>query len=45
MSGWLNTLSGKVEQGFSDVAKIQKALLGMYGEHEAKIKIMRKKSV
>jgi archaellum component FlaC len=38
-------LSGKMEQGFSDVVEVQKALLEMYGEHEAVIRIMRRRSV
>jgi chromosome segregation ATPase len=38
-------LSGKMDQGFNDVVEVQKALLDMYGEHEAEIRIMRKKIV
>jgi uncharacterized protein (UPF0335 family) len=41
----LAKLSGKMDQGFSDVVEVQKALLEMYGEHEAVIRIMRKRSV
>jgi predicted nucleic acid-binding Zn-ribbon protein len=41
----LAKLSGKMDQGFSDVVEVQKALLDMYGEHEAAIRIMRRRSV
>jgi copper chaperone CopZ len=40
----LAKLSGKMDQGFSDVVEVQKALLDMYGEHEAAIRIMRRRS-
>jgi cell division septum initiation protein DivIVA len=41
----LSALSTKMDQGFTDVVEVQKALLDMYGEHEAEIRIMRKKTV
>lgn len=38
-------LSGKMEQGFSDVVEVQKSVLEMYGAHEAEIRTLRRKPV
>jgi chromosome segregation ATPase len=41
----LSALSAKMDQGFSDVVEVQKSLLEMYGEHEAKIRTLRRMPV
>ena len=38
-------LSGEMNQGFSDLTEIQKSLVEMYGDHEAKIRILQRKPV
>jgi hypothetical protein len=41
----MTMLSGKMDQGFSDVVEVQKSLLEMYGDHEAAIRILRRRPV
>jgi uncharacterized protein YoxC len=41
----MTMLSGKMDQGFSDVIEVQKSLLEMYGDHEAAIRILRRRPV
>lgn len=38
-------LSGEMNKGFLDITEIQKSLLEMYGDHEAKIRILQRKPV
>lgn len=38
-------LTGEVNKGFSDITEIQKSLIEMYGDHEAKIRILQRKPV
>ena len=38
-------LSGEMNKGFSDLTEIQKSLVEMYGDHEAKIRILQRKPV
>jgi predicted nucleic acid-binding Zn-ribbon protein len=38
-------LSGEMNKGFSDITEVQKSLLEMYGDHEAKIRILQRKPV
>jgi hypothetical protein len=41
----LAKLSERTDQGFTDIVEVQKSLLEMYGEHEAKIRMLRRMPV
>jgi chromosome segregation ATPase len=41
----LAKLSERTDQGFTDIVEVQKSLLEMYGDHEAKIRMLRRMPV
>jgi hypothetical protein len=41
----LAKISGKMDQGFSDVVEVQKSLIEMYGQHETEIHTLRRRPV
>jgi chromosome segregation ATPase len=41
----LANLSGKMDQGFSDIVEVQKSLIEMYGQHETEIRTLRRRPV
>jgi uncharacterized coiled-coil DUF342 family protein len=41
----LAKLSGKMDQGFSDIVEVQKSLIEMYGQHETEIHTLRRRPV
>jgi hypothetical protein len=41
----LAKVSGKMDQGFSDVVEVQKSLIEMYGQHETEIHTLRRRPV
>jgi transcriptional regulator with XRE-family HTH domain len=41
----LQHIDKKMDKGFTDVVEVQKALTEMYGDHEAAIRILRRRPV